>query len=270
MARIAVLSDIHGNIFAFERVLADLRVRGIDRTVCLGDVVGYGPDPKECLDLARSACHVIIAGNHERAVVNPSLAASWVQLAQAGLDHARAELAPSDLEAIAAFPATFTLGDQVLGVHDSPVPNEKGMHYLRSKSDAAHAFHCFEHAIALVGHTHVPACFATSLDHDDVVTSRDIDNFPIARRMLGPTQEFRGSFVGSASFELPRFGRAIVNPGSVGQPRDGDARAAYAILDLDDFSVEFRRVTYDLARARARIEQASLPTAAAERLALGA
>jgi predicted phosphodiesterase len=270
MARIAVLSDIHANIFALERVLADLRARGIDRTVCLGDVVGYGPDPKECLDLALGACDVVIAGNHERAVLQPSLAAGWVPLAQAGLDHTRAELAPSDIAAIAAMPATFTFGDQVLGVHDSPVPNDKGMHYLRGKSDAVHAFHWLEHAVGLVGHTHVPACFATTLDHDDVVTSRDIDLFPIARRMLGATQEFRGSFVGSAEFELPRFGRAIVNPGSVGQPRDGDARAAYAILDLEAFTIEFRRVAYDVARARARFEETGLPVAAGERLALGA
>lgn len=270
MARIAIISDIHGNLIALERVLADLRTRAIDRTVCLGDVVGYGPDPKACLDLARSACEVIVSGNHERAVLNPTIAANWAALAQAGIEHSRGELSAQDLEFLASLPATFTMGTQVFGVHDSPIPTEKSMHYLRSKLDAAHAFHWVEHSVALVGHTHVPACFVTAFQHDDVLTARDVENLPIARRMLGPAQEFRGAFVGSAAFELPRFGRAIVNPGSVGQPRDGDARAGYAILDLDECTVEFRRVWYDLERARQRIVQTVLPVAAAERLALGA
>ena len=270
MARIAIISDIHGNLVALERVLADLRTRGIDRTVCLGDVVGYGPDPKACLDLTRSACEVIVAGNHERGVLQPDIADNWAALAKSGIEHARAELSSEDLEFLASLPATFTMGTQVFGVHDSPIPTEKSMHYLRNKLDAAHAFHWVEHSVALVGHTHVPACFVTAFQQDDVLTARDVENMPIARRMLGPSQENRGAFVGSAAFELPRFGRAIVNPGSIGQPRDGDARASYAILDLEEFTIEFRRIAYDLDRARRRIEETVLPIAAAERLALGA
>ena len=83
MARIAVISDIHGNLIAFDRVLADVSKRGVDMMVCLGDIVGYGPDPKECLDIARQSCRTIVAGNHERAVVRPSLAENWNPLARA-------------------------------------------------------------------------------------------------------------------------------------------------------------------------------------------
>ena len=270
MSRIAILSDIHGNLVALERVLSDLRARGVDRVVCLGDVVGYGPDPKECLDLTRAACDVIVSGNHERGVVQPAIAMNWAPLARAGLEHARDVLHQDDCDALAALPMTFTMGTQVLGVHDSPTPSERGMNYLRNKRDAAEAFHWLEHTVALVGHTHVQACFVTSLEHDDVITERDVEHLPVARRMLGAEQQHRGAFVGSATFELPRFGRAIVNPGAVGQPRDGDVRAGYAILDLEQFTVEFRRVGYDLARAQRRIEQTVLPIAAAERLALGA
>jgi len=270
MARLAIISDIHGNIVAFDRVIADMRRRSIDMVVCLGDIVGYGPDPKECLDAARQLCRTVVAGNHERGVLEPALPVQWSPLARAGIEHARAQLGSADLAYLAGLPSTFTVGGEVFGVHDSPEPSEHGMNYLRNRTDAATAFRWVHHSVALVGHTHVPACFATIADQDGEVAADDIDVSPIARRMLGPNQENRGAFVGSATFELPRFGRAIVNPGSVGQPRDGDNRASYAILDLEEFTVEFRRVTYDLARAQLRSDAAVLPSASAARLALGA
>ncbi len=270
MARIAVLSDIHGNLIAFERVLADVRKRGADMMVCLGDIVGYGPDPKECFDLARHCCRTIVAGNHERGVLEPSLAANWNGLARAGIEHARAQLTSDDMLALAALPATFTCEDKVFGVHDSPTPSAGSMTYLRTRSDAARAFQFVEHSIALIGHTHVPACFATITEPFAPTESDDVEAFQVARRLLGAAQEHRGAFISSAEFDLPRFGRAIVNPGSVGQPRDGDNRASYAILDLESLTVEFRRVAYDLERARLRNEASRLPVASSSRLALGA
>ena len=270
MARIAIISDIHGNLVALERVIADMRQRGVDMSVCLGDIVGYGPDPKECFDITRQLCQAVISGNHERGVLDAELADNWAPLARAGLEHARTQLSPEDLCEIERLPATLTIGSEVFGVHDSPEPSAHGMNYLRSRADAAAAFRWVEHAIALIGHTHVPACFATAGEPDRPVAVDDVDAFPVARRMLGPGQEHRGAYSGSAVFELPRFGRSIVNPGSVGQPRDGDNRASYAILDLEEYTVEFRRVAYDLVRAQRRFEAAVLPSAAASRLALGA
>lgn len=270
MARIAVISDIHGNLVALERVVADIRQRRIDLAVCLGDIVGYGPDAKACLDITRQLCQVVIAGNHERGVVQPALSMEWSPLAIAGIDHARAQLGADDLAALEALPMSFILGGQVFGTHDSPEPSPDGLTYLRTRADAARAFQCTEHPITLVGHTHVPACFSTAADFGTIVANKDVAAAPVARRLLGPAQELRGAFVAGASFELPRFGRSIVNPGSVGQPRDGDARASYAILDLDEYAVEFRRVAYDLERARDRVRTAKLPDASAARLALGA
>jgi predicted phosphodiesterase len=270
MARIAVISDIHGNLIALDRVIADVRSRRVDRMVCLGDIVGYGPDPKECLDIVRQYCDGIVAGNHERGVTEPDLAVNWSPLAKAGIEHARAQLTSADMAELERLPMSFTMGSEVLGVHDSPEPSEHGMNYLRTRSDAARAFRWVEHSIALIGHTHVPACFATVAEAEREVATEQVSAFQVARKLLGPGQQNRGAFVASAKFELPRFGRVIVNPGSVGQPRDGDARASYAILDLEEQTVEFRRVSYDLARAQQRIEQSELPSAAAARLALGA
>lgn len=270
MGRIAVISDIHGNMVALERVIADIRARGVDLTICLGDIVGYGPDSKACFDATRDLCKAIVAGNHERGVIDHTFCTTWTGLALAGLETARTQLNAADLEAIAALPRTVTMGDELFGIHDSPIPCDSGTRYLRSRADAALAFEAMQHSIALVGHTHVPACFSTALDAEELPTVRDIDAFPIARRLLGPSQENRGAFVSSATFELPRFGRSIINPGSVGQPRDGDNRSSYAIIDLADYTVEFRRIAYDLALAERRCRARGLPTAAFERLSLGA
>ncbi len=270
MSRIAIISDIHGNIVALERVISDIGRRGVDLVVCLGDIVGYGPDSKECLDRTRQVCRSIVAGNHERGVVEQGMPVHWNPLALAGIEHARSQLSPADIGFIAALPRTCTIGGDVLAVHDSPEPSDLGLTYLRNRTDAARAFSWVHHSVALVGHTHVAGCFATASDPGELTAPDDIDVFPVARRMLGPGQQFRGAFVGSATFELPRFGRSIVNPGAVGQPRDGDHRASYAILDLDEFTVEFRRVSYDLARAQERYDAAMLPRASSARLALGA
>jgi predicted phosphodiesterase len=268
--RIALISDIHANLEALRATLLDVAQLRVGHILCLGDIVGNGPDPKECLDIVRQYCDGIVAGNHERGVTDPDLAVNWSPLAKAGIEHARAQLTSADMAELERLPMSFTMGSEVLGVHDSPEPSEHGMNYLRTRSDAARAFRWVEHSIALIGHTHVPACFATVAEPEREVATEQVSAFQVARKLLGPGQQNRGAFVASAKFELPRFGRVIVNPGSVGQPRDGDARASYAILDLDEQTVEYRRVSYDLVRAQQRIEQSELPSAAAARLALGA
>ena len=185
MARLAVISDIHGNHVAFERVLVDIERRAVDAVLCLGDIVGYGPDPKECLDLARKACKLIVRGNHENGVLAPETSESWNPLARVGIAHSRACLAAEDLEYIAKLPLSFIISGQILGVHDSPMPSDHGMNYLRTRADAAQAFRWLDVAIALVGHTHVPACFATIADPAAIVAPDDVDAFVRqARRLL--------------------------------------------------------------------------------------
>jgi len=270
MPRIAVISDIHANIVAFERVCLDLRSQRADMVLCLGDVVGYGPDPRQCLELAREISRVILLGNHEEGVLRPSVASSWNSKARAGIDLARAELPQADLDYLASLPRTCSVGEHVYATHDSPLSNGTTWDYLRSRADAADAFAAAERVVTLVGHTHVAACYATVTEHGAPVAGREVNAYPISRALSGLAGEKRHLPVGSAGFEIPRFGRVIINPGSVGQPRDGDSRASYAILDLERFTVEFRRVSYDLAQVRRRFDSRGLPSASAERLALGA
>ena len=270
MPRIAIISDIHGNIVAFERVCADIRARGVDMVVCLGDVVGYGPDPKDCLDLARQVARVILLGNHEEGVLCPAAAATWNSKARAGIELARTELAGSDLSYLATLPRTCAIGSTVHATHDSPLSNGTTWDYIRSRADAAGAFTAADHPITLVGHTHVAACYATIVEHGFQAAAREVNAYPVSRALCGIAGEKRHLPVGSADFEIPRFARVILNPGSVGQPRDGDNRASYAILDLATSHVEYRRVSYDLSKVRERFGVRGLPAASAERLALGA
>lgn len=270
MPRIAVVSDIHGNLVAFERVCADIRAQGVDMTVCLGDVVGYGPDPKACLDLARAVSRVILLGNHEEGVLRPEVATRWNSKARAGIELAREELDDADMSHLASLPRTFSLGSEVHGTHDSPLSNGSTWDYIKTRADAADAFMGAERPVTLVGHTHVAACFATLAEHGSPVLGREVSAFPVSRALSGLVGEKRHMPLGSADFEFPRFGRVIVNPGSVGQPRDGDSRASYAILDLARSHVEFRRVSYDLSAVRERFGRRGLPAASAERLMLGA
>jgi len=245
MARIAVISDIHGNLIALDRVIADVRSRRVDRMVCLGDIVGYGPDPKECLDIVRQYCDGIVAGNHERGVTEPDLAVNWSPLAKAGIEHARAQLTSADMAELERLPMSFTMGSEVLGVHDSPEPSEHGMNYLRNANDAADAFFWLRESICLVGHTHVAACFVTECAPTTRPHIEDLQLIVPGASNEAVSQEWSETCL-VESISLPRQGRAIVNPGSVGQPRDRDPRASYAIIDLEKSVVDFHRVCYDI------------------------
>jgi len=259
MPRLAIISDIHGNRVALEEVLRDCEVRNVDAILCLGDIVGYGPEPSECLALVRANCRISIRGNHEDAVLNPAHARTWNQAAQAGIAYARRTMTQDALSFLASLPSSFAISETILGIHDSPTPNEEGMTYLRNRNDALEAFGWFDERICLVGHTHVPCCYTTRVRSSlEVMGPDDVDEHPITfleRR---------------ATIELPTAGRAIVNPGSVGQPRDRDPRASYCVIDLGRSVVELQRVAYDISEAQRRTVTAGLPGVLGERLALGA
>jgi predicted phosphodiesterase len=259
MPRLAIISDIHGNRVALEEVLRDCEVRNIDAILCLGDIVGYGPEPSECLALVRSNCRLSIRGNHEDAVLNPAHARTWNYAAQAGIAYARRTMTQDALAFLATLPSSFAISETILGIHDSPTPNEEGMTYLKTRNDAIEAFGWFDEHICLVGHTHVPCCFTTRTTSSlEVISPDDVDEHPI-------------SFVDRrAEIELPTSGRAIINPGSVGQPRDRDPRASYCVVDLGRSVVEMQRVAYDIAEAQRRTLAAGLPGVLGERLAIGA
>ena len=240
--RYAVLSDIHGNLEALRAVLADAADR-TDDVLCLGDVVGYGADPGPCVELVATRAHAIVAGNHEHAVIG-RLDLNWFnRYARAAAEWTRERLDASCAAYLDGLPLTAVVGDATL-VHASPHQPQE-WDYLVTEEDGLVAFTAFDTRLCFVGHSHVPAVWS-----------------------LGSSGPDYGR--GEVSVTLDAGRRYIVNVGSVGQPRDRDARAAYAVWDVDARQITVRRVAYDVASARAKIEDAGLPRFLADRLAAGA
>ena len=250
--RLGVISDVHGNRLALEAALRTLDEAGIDRLVCLGDVVGYGPDPEACLDLVLERDPVIVLGNHEDALLDPSLGSGFREVAREAIDWTRRRLRtvrPDLLQRLATLPGMAYIGSAVMCVHDSPIPG--GARYLVDESAASDAFRGVDVPICLIGHTHLPVGFRW-------------------RGGAGSAgvETFRGASLRTVRLDATQ--RWIINPGSVGQPRDGDPRASFAIIDLAEGVVSWERVAYDIDAAQRRALASGLPARTAERLALGA
>ena len=256
MSKLAIISDIHGNLHALQAVLSRLAEFEISELVCLGDIVGYGPFPHTCVDLTVRHCSIIVQGNHDQAVVDPVVAEEFNGAAREAIYWTRDVLGPLHLNALNKLPKVAYLADpaQVMCVHDSPMPGPTD--YVHDKQVAAMAFRGVETEICLIGHTHVPMVFeAPSMNASDEYTAPEIvgylpsDGHPIV---------------------LEGGRRYICNPGSVGQPRDCDPRASFAILDLENRTFTVHRQAYDIASAQMATQRAGLPFVLAERLALGA
>lgn len=261
MARLAIVSDIHGNSVAFEAALRDIDRQKVDAVLCLGDIVGYGPEPAECIAMVRRACRLAIRGNHEDALFDPSETKNWHAVARTAIAYTQRVLSQEEMAFLYELPGSFSIPGAILGVHDSPVPTEVGSNYLRNPADFARAFRGVEEPICLVGHTHVPALYTTLV----VNALAPLATTDIEQHLVEHSEE------GAARpIQIPRGGRTILNPGSIGQPRDGDSRASYAILDLAFSTVEFRRVAYNIELAARRSMAAGLPQLLSERLSLGA
>jgi len=259
MARYAIISDIHGNLPAFQAVLGRIAEIGVERIICLGDVVGYGPRPGACLELVARHCHDVIRGNHEDALLDPRVATGFNGAARQAIAWTSRRLTPAHRRWVGKLPAMIESGPDgsVICVHDSPVPGPTD--YIHDRAVAAMAFRGVDTPICLVGHTHVPVVFetadpdpATPLTASNLLSHRVEDGLPV---------------------RIENGGRAICNPGSVGQPRDGDARSSFATIDFEPggahvFTVH--RVAYDVAAARRELQAAGLPPVLGERLAIGA
>jgi len=242
--RYLVLSDIHGNLPAFEAVLADAP-SGLP-VWCLGDIVGYGPKPNECIELLRTLDHECIVGNHDWAVMGKVDLDYFNPDAQRSVKWTQDELEPANLAYLESLPVSLIKGDFTL-VHGSP--REPVWEYILYPPIARLNFAYLSTAHCLVGHTHVPVKFSFR-DHDDNHIC-EMERLP----------EGRPEPLGN--------GRLIVNPGSVGQPRDGDARASYAMLDTETMICEHRRVSYDIPKIQEQMERARLPARNIMRLSYG-
>jgi len=241
-----ILSDIHSNLEALDAVLADA-AGAFDASICLGDIVGYGASPLDVMDrLATLAPQWIIRGNHDRVCAGISDARTFSPVARAAIEWTRRQLSPAALTRLAALPTGPVAVDAHTTIcHGAPSDEDS---YLLDSADARLAFSAQSAQLCLHGHTHAQTIFR--LQGFSVY-----DETPAWRTRLIVTLD-----VGS---------RYLINPGSVGQPRDGDPRAAYAILDTGTRTVELRRVSYDIAGAQARIRAAGLPELLAGRLATG-
>jgi diadenosine tetraphosphatase ApaH/serine/threonine PP2A family protein phosphatase len=239
--RYAILSDIHANLEALRAVLDDCRDRA-DAVICLGDTVGYGADPLPCVELVAERAQAVVAGNHEYAV-SGLLSLTWFnRFARAAAEWTQERLDEPHRAYLAGLPLTREVGDATL-VHASPSQPDE-WEYLVTADDGFDAFPHFATRWCFVGHSHVPGSWSLGSS--------------------GPDHHARATSVRSE-----RGRRYIVNVGSVGQPRDRDPRAAYAVWDVEAGQVDVRRVAYDIATARRKIVEAGLPRFLAERLAEG-
>jgi predicted phosphodiesterase len=242
--RYLVLADIHANLQALEAVLADAARTGYDQVLVLGDLVGYGADPAACIDRTLGlAPAAIVRGNHDKVCAGLEPATDFNDVARAAVAWTAATLSEEHRARLAALPMGPARVSEALEIcHGSPFDED---YYVFDLSDASFALETVTARLCLFGHTHVPAAFASSVD--------PIRSDPGAENDL----------------ILPARGPALVNVGSVGQPRDGDPRAAYGLLDLDQNRLLLCRVAYDVEGAQARIRQAGLPDWLAVRLAVG-
>lgn len=249
--RYAVLSDVHGNLEALTAVLAMLSSYHIDRYLCLGDVVGYGAEPAACLNRLRALDAVIVAGNHEQACLG-KLDVNWLnEAARAAILWTRDQLSITELDVLRRLPLTDTTGPVTL-VH-ATLKHPERFEYLVDIGQAVDALTLCRTLICAAGHTHLP-CF---VEYDRPYRR-------VLRVLTAPNDLEQVAFVDDAQSR-----RYLLNPGSVGQPRDGDPRASVAVIDTDAKRASVHRVPYDVAAAQQKIRQAGLPAFLAERLALG-
>lgn len=239
--RYAILSDVHGNLEALCAVLADAVARA-DAVLCLGDSVGYGADPGPCIEILDRRARAIVAGNHEHGVAG-LLDLDWFNgWARAAAEWTRERLDDDHRAWLASLPLRYEVADATL-VHASPeAPDE--WEYLVTPEDGWSALPHFATRWCFVGHSHVPGAWSVGS------SGRDFEPRP-----------------SSVVAEAGR--RYLVNVGSVGQPRDRDPRAAYAVWDVEAGRVELRRVSYDVQAAREKIIAAGLPRFLGDRLAAG-
>jgi diadenosine tetraphosphatase ApaH/serine/threonine PP2A family protein phosphatase len=239
--RIAVISDVHGNLEALEAVLADVDRSRVDLLYCLGDVVGYGPSPGACVELVRRRAAVTLLGNHDAAVAGLTSLDDFNEFAGSAISWTAGHLDDGQIEYLGSLPYTHRTGDLLL-THASPVEPER-WHYIHGLADIDEHFAAFSERLCFVGHSHRPGVYA--------VTGRQV----VARRG------------GRESLEAGQ--RYLVNVGSVGQPRDRDTRAAYVLYDAAEGCFEVRRVAYPVERTQERMRAAGLPVFLIDRLGAG-
>ena len=231
--KIALISDIHSNLQALLAALSDIDGRRIDQVYCLGDIVGYGGSPNECVDLVRQRASAVVLGNHDQAALKPSDGDYFTKPGKIAAEWTNKTLTDENRQFLAALPFTSEAGICTL-VHASP-QFPPAWQYVDSIDVARVQFAHFTTKICFIGHTHVPA-----------LCGEDLKTFKFKKNL-----------------------RFLINVGSIGQPRDGNPHLSYGILDTDAWSYENIRIPYDIRGAAAAITSQGLPEVLAKRLSQG-
>jgi diadenosine tetraphosphatase ApaH/serine/threonine PP2A family protein phosphatase len=241
--KVAVVSDIHANRHAFEATLDAVAASDAAELWCLGDLVGYGAEPDACIELAREHAAVCLAGNHDLAVTGELSLEEFSRGASVAAQWTREVIDPENLEFLRNLRPQGE--EDTIGLYHAS-PRDPVWEYVLSALLAGLCLDAQRHRICLIGHSHVALSFAR---HEGELATGE-------PRRAGAALDLAG-------------GEWLLNPGSVGQPRDGDPRASWLLLDLEEMGVTFHRADYDIAGAAAAIRAARLPDSLAERLEYG-
>lgn len=243
--RLAVISDIHANQPALEAVLAAIDEREVDEIWCLGDLVGYGAQPDACTALVRERCKVCLGGNHDLAVIGALDISAFSETAKAAVEWTRGAADKETLDFLGTLEPA--LSHEGFGLFHAS-PRDPIWEYVLSVDQAEAGFEAQEERVGLIGHSHV-ALFFTRIDDRPGYAN--------------------GAQAGAGAELGIEEGTWLLNPGSVGQPRDGDPRAAWLELDTESLTASFQRASYDVEAAASAIRAAGLPASLAERLSVG-
>ena len=239
--RYGIISDIHGNLQAFEAVISQLKKEKVDAFLCAGDVVGYGANPGECIELLEDLKIPCVAGNHDWAVTGKTDTAYFNDLARESIRWTQKYLPPEGMNFLNRLELIYASPDLML-VHGL-LPHPERFDYLTETDQASAMFPCLDRQICFVGHTHVPQIFIQ--DKNGVFES------------------------GELNIRIEDGKKYIVNVGSVGQPRDGDSQAAYCVYDSESKTAAIKRTPYAVEEAQKMIVQAGLSFFLAQRLSMG-
>ena len=243
-----ILSDIHGNWEALEAVLGAARAEGFEHVLCCGDLVGYGADPNAVTDWVRSAASYVVRGNHDKACVGLENLAWFNPTARTSALWTASVLRLENVDYLRKLPKGPVSVKDFQLVHGSPLDEDE---YLMQAGEVAQLAGYLDTRLSFFGHTHVQGGFA-------------FYNGGIVKRIPGVTRKLEREEV---TLELDAY--YLINPGSVGQPRDNDPRAAWCVYHPNERRIVYRRITYDIKGAQAKIRDARLPELLARRLASG-
>jgi predicted phosphodiesterase len=237
-----VISDIHANLEAFAAVRKAIDEISPDKILCLGDLVGYGASPNECVEAAREISDAVVAGNHDFGAIGKTDIAYFNMYAREAIMWTADALKEDSFEFLSGRPLTDVTEDRLRIVHATPRDPER-WNYIFSHEHALDEFDAFEEQICFIGHSHQPMIYEL-MDSETLIVNNERVHVRDGRRYL-------------------------VNVGSVGQPRDGNPKAAFCVYDLDQSEISIIRVEYDVEAAKKRIIDAGLPTVLANRLSWG-